>query len=105
VLTRTESGARETEHVWRRQGREITISNAAGRRAVESQGSDVERMLANFRDVVLGKALPGATLEDALDVMRTARRVVEALAAAGAPFDRPNAPRHTLSREMRPGLQ
>ena len=48
----------------------------------------------------LGKAEPGATLDEALDVMRTARRVVDAVAAEGAPFERPNAPKHVASRAV-----
>jgi predicted dehydrogenase len=93
------------ERVWRRQGRETTITDAAGVHAVEREGSDVQRMLANFRDVVLGKAEPGATLEEALDVMRTARGVVNALDAAGAPFERPNAPKHVASRVLQQPFQ
>jgi molybdenum cofactor biosynthesis enzyme MoaA/predicted dehydrogenase len=102
MLSRREAGAPETEETWRRQGRSITIASASGVRRVEAKGSDVERMLASFRDFVLGKAEPAATLDEALEVMRTARRVVDALAAAGAPFERPNAPRHVSSRELHP---
>jgi hypothetical protein len=61
-------------------------------------------MLANFRDVVLGKAEPVTTLEAALAVMQTTRRVIDALAAAGAPFERPTAPRHVASRTSQAGL-
>lgn len=100
VLSRREAGAPESERTWRRQGRSITITGGPGVRPVEPRGSDTERMLASFRDFVLGKTEPGATLDEALDVMRTARRVVEALAAAGAPFERPGAPRHVSSREL-----
>jgi predicted dehydrogenase len=93
------------ERIWRRQGRQITIGDASGVRDVERQGNDVQRMLANFRDVVLGKAKPAATLEEALDVMRTARRAVEAVDAAGAPFERPNAPKHVASRALQQPFQ
>jgi MoaA/NifB/PqqE/SkfB family radical SAM enzyme/predicted dehydrogenase len=93
------------ERIWRRQGRQITIGDASGVRDVERQGNDVQRMLANFRDVVLGKAEPAATLEEALDVMRTARRAVEAVDAAGAPFERPNAPKHVASRALQQPFQ
>src|SRR5205823_4391144 len=104
VLSRRDADAPEDEHVWRRQGRTTTIRTAAGVRAVEGRGSDVQRMLANFRDCILGVAPAGATLEEAIDVMRTARRVVEAVAAAGAPFERPNAPHHTASRALQPAF-
>jgi molybdenum cofactor biosynthesis enzyme MoaA/predicted dehydrogenase len=100
LLTRCEGNV-GGERTWRRQGRIITITDAAGVRPVEAAGNDVERMLANFRDVVLGEAAPGASLDEAIDVMRTARRVVDAVAAAGAPFERPSAPKHVAS----PALQ
>ncbi len=105
ALGRRETDSAAGERVWRRQGRAVTITDAAGVRAVESDGNDVQRMLANFRDVLLGKAEPGATLDEALDVMRTARRVVEAVAAEGAPFERPNAPKHVASRAVQQPFQ
>ncbi len=104
-LARRELDAPDSERVWRRQGRSITITSAGGVRPIESDGNDVQRMLANFRDVVLGKAEPGATLDEALDIMRTARRVVEAVEAAGAPFERPNAPKHVASRAVQQPFQ
>ena len=105
ALGRREIDSAAGERVWRRQGRVVTITDAAGVRAVESDGNDVQRMLANFRDVLLGKAEPGATLDEALDVMRTARRVVDAVAAEGAPFERPNAPKHVASRAVQQPFQ
>ncbi len=97
VLVRREAGAAVGERTWRRQGRVITIADSLGVRPVEAAGNDVQRMLANFRDVVLGRAQPGASLDEAIDVMRTARRVVDAVAGAGAPFERANAPKHVAS--------
>src|SRR5262249_13406183 len=99
-LARRTDGAPDSERVWRRQGRATTIADAAGVRTVEPRGSDVERMLAHFRDVVLGKSTPGITLDEAIDAMRTPRLAVEAVGAAGAPFERPNAPRHVSSRAL-----
>jgi len=61
-------------------------------------------MFAQFRDVVLGTAAPVTTLENAVDVMRTAQRAIDALAAAGAPFERPNAPKHVASRQLQTPL-
>jgi MoaA/NifB/PqqE/SkfB family radical SAM enzyme/predicted dehydrogenase len=90
-----------TEREWRRSGREVTIREGAAVRTVESRGSDAACMLANFRDVVLGTAPPATTLDDALDVMRTAAAAVDAIAAAGAPFERRTAPRHVASPELR----
>jgi predicted dehydrogenase len=105
ALARRAANGGNDERVWRRQGREITITDSAGVHAVEREGNDVQRMLANFRDVVLGKAEPGATLEQALDVMRTARRVVDSVDEAGAPFERPNAPKHVASRVLQQPFQ
>ncbi|MBX3024572.1 radical SAM protein [bacterium] len=96
--------AADGELVWRRQGREVTLTDAAGAHPVERQGNDVERMLTNFRDVVLGAAAPAATLTEALDAMRTAGRIVAALAAAGAPFERATAPKHVASRALQQPL-
>jgi len=104
VLTCRDGEGAERERTWRRQGRLLTIADAAGVRAIEPRGSDVERMLVGFRDVVLGHAEPAATIDEAIDIMKTARAIVEAVAAAGAPFDRPNAPRHHASRGLQPSL-
>lgn len=100
TFTRGVAGDPGGERTWRRQGRDITISDGGVLRAVERRGSDVQRMLENFRDVVLGSAQPVATVEDAPDIMRTALRVVEAIAAAGAPFERATAPKHVSSRGL-----
>jgi hypothetical protein len=104
-LARRSIDAPQDERIWRRQGREITLTDAAGVHAVERRGNDVQLMLENFRDVVLEKAEPGASLEEALDVMRTARRVVDAVDAAGAPFERPTAPKHVASRALQQPFQ
>jgi molybdenum cofactor biosynthesis enzyme MoaA/predicted dehydrogenase len=104
VLVRRDLDRSDSEHVWHRQGRAVSIANSVGVRAIAAQGNDIECMLANFRDVVLGKAEPVTTLAAALAVMQTARRVIDALAAAGAPFEHPNAPRHVASRILQAGL-
>jgi predicted dehydrogenase len=104
-LARRSIDTPQDERIWRRQGREITITDAKGVRPVERRGNDVQLMLENFRDVVLGKAEPGATTDEALDVMRTARRVVDAVEAAGAPFERPTAPKHVASRALQQPYQ
>ena len=104
-VLRVQCGDDEESRVeWRRRDRAVSVADAQGTRAVESRGSDVERMLVNFCDVVLGEAEPATTLAAAVDVMSTARRVIEAVEAAGAPFDRRNAPRHVASRELRQPL-
>ena len=83
---------------WRRQGREVSVTRTGSTRALESQGSEAELMLAHFRDVVIGQAKPLATPQQALDIQRTVSACIEALEAMGVPFDRPNAPKHVSSR-------
>jgi hypothetical protein len=104
VVSREDLDRSGSAQVWRRQGRAVSISSGAGVRAVEAQGNDIQCMLANFRDVVLGKVPPPTTLQAALEVMQTTRRVIDALAGAGAPFERPTAPRHVASRALQSGL-
>ena len=104
ILSVRERAAPATSRTWRRSGRDTTIDFGGTTRPVESSGSDIECMLANFRDVILGNAEPAATLDDAIDVMRTARAVVDALSEAGTPFERPNAPRHVASRSLQQGM-
>jgi predicted dehydrogenase/MoaA/NifB/PqqE/SkfB family radical SAM enzyme len=82
---------------WRRAGRELTVRVDDRDVSPRGGGSDKERMLGHFRDVVLGRERPLVTPAEALDVMRAARRAIEALDAAGAPFDRPNAPKHVAN--------
>ena len=108
VVARRDLDAAQSEQVWRRQGRSLSITSAAGVRDVEARGNDAERMLENFRDTVLGTCEAGATLDEAIEVIQTAQAVVDAVEAAGAPFDRPDAPVHVASRAARhvgPGLQ
>lgn len=100
-----ERGDATHEVRWRRQGPSITITEGGVARPVERRGNDVQRMLANFRDVVLGAAEPAATVDEAVDIMRTAHAVVDAVAAAGAPFERPNAPVHVASRALQQPFQ
>jgi hypothetical protein len=100
VVAVREDGVPDSELTWRRHGRNTSIQTATGVRAVERHGNDVQNMLARFRDFVLGTGAPAATLEEAIDVMRTARNIVEALEAAGAPFDRVTAPRHVKSPSL-----
>jgi len=101
-LVGTTSGGRET--VWRRSGPAVSITSDGRSRPVESSGNDVERMLANFRDVVLGKAQPATDLGAAIDVMRTAKAAIEALEESGAPFERRGAPKHVASRSLQAGI-
>ncbi len=93
------------ERTWRRQGPTITIADQTGVREVERRGNDVQRMLANFRDFVLGDAEPAATIDESIEIMRTAQNVVEAFAAAGAPFKRATAPKHVATRPAQQPFQ
>jgi hypothetical protein len=83
---------------WKRAGREVTILAGTTPVPVRHEGGEHELMIGHFRDVVLGRKAPKTTAQDALDLMRAGRLCIEALDAAGAPFDRPNAPKHVASK-------
>ncbi|MFT3769685.1 MAG: radical SAM protein [Minicystis sp.] len=100
TLTRKRSAVEAPATTWRRSGPATTLRIDDREVPVPREGNDLARMLAHFRDVVLGKVKPLVSPQDALDVMRAARAAIEALDAAGAPFDRPNAPRHVASPMM-----
>ncbi len=87
----------EPEMLWRRAGREVSLRVRGADASVPREGSDLSRMLAHFREVVRGRAEPLVTPTDGLEALRAARAAVEALEAAGAPFDRAEAPRHVAS--------
>lgn len=99
-LARRRRGADASTMSWRRSGPVTSLRIDAREVPVARDGNDVERMLAHFRDVVLGKAEPLVSPRQALDVMRAARAAVDALGAVGAPFERPDAPRHVASPEL-----
>jgi cyclic pyranopterin phosphate synthase len=103
-LSRTVPGEPVVEMTWRRSGGSTTLATATSVRPVPSDGNDSVRMLARFRDLVLGKDGLYATAPEALAVMRATRLVLEALEAAGAPFDRSKAPKHVASKEFRPAF-
>ncbi len=100
LFTRLAQPAVSPAFVWRRAGATTSLRRGDRDLPVPRDGSDLERMLAHFRDVVLQRAEPFVTPDEALDVMRAARLAVAALESAGAPFDRPNAPRHVASTAL-----
>lgn len=99
-LSRRARAADPPAMTWRRAGPVTSLRIGDADVAVPRAGSDVERMLAHFRDVVLGKATPRVSAAQALDVMRGVSAALDALDAAGAPFDRAHAPRHVASAEL-----
>lgn len=99
-LSRRAHAASPPAMTWRRAGSVTSLRIDDADVAVPRDGNDLERMLAHFRDVVLGKATPRVSAAEALDVMRATRLAIDALDAAGAPFDRANAPRHVASAEL-----
>ena len=54
-------------------------------------------MFAAFRAAIRDGTPPPVSARDGVEVMRTTRRIVDALEAAGAPFTRATAPRHAAS--------
>lgn len=98
------TSGRGSERAWRREGRQTTLAVDGHERVVERAGNDTERMLRQFRDIVLGSATQEApSAEEGLWVMRTVRQLLESLERAGAPFIRPNAPKHVASRALASG--
>lgn len=85
---------------WRRAGRDVTLDTGAGREPIERTGSDIESMLAAFRDAVRGDATPPVDPADGAEVMAITARIMDALDAAGAPFKRAASPRHAASRSL-----
>jgi MoaA/NifB/PqqE/SkfB family radical SAM enzyme/predicted dehydrogenase len=94
------TGAGQTTRWWR-TGREVGLEVGAERREVPRGGGELTCMVAAFRDAVLGTTPPAASAGEALDAQRAAKAVIEALATAGAPFDRVGAPRHVASPALR----
>lgn len=86
---------------WRRRGRVIAVERNGKVQTGHGEGSEISRMLVAFRDLVLGRDSRGATAEQALSVMRTCDVVLEALEAAGAPFQRAGRPKHVASPSLR----
>jgi molybdenum cofactor biosynthesis enzyme MoaA/predicted dehydrogenase len=99
-LTRRLPGV-QSELVWYRSGGATSLTHAGVSEAIPHDGSDIERMLVQFRDLLLNQADPATTTAEALQVMQATALALDAIAAAGAPFDRAQAPRHFASRELR----
>ena len=97
LLVRRARAADAPAMTWRRVGPTTSLRLGDRDVGVPRAGNDVERMLAHFCDVVLGKVTPRVTAAEALEVMRATRAAIAALDEAGAPFDRVNAPRHVAS--------
>jgi molybdenum cofactor biosynthesis enzyme MoaA/predicted dehydrogenase len=85
---------------WRRAGRDTVVVTGTREEPVPPTASDLERMLVRFHDAALGEVAPGVTVAEAVEVMSTARVAIEALAQAGAPFDRPQGPKHVASKSL-----
>lgn len=83
--------------LWRRAGRDVSLRVHGAEVAVAREGSDLARMLAHFREVVRGRAAPLVTPSDGLHALSATHAAIAALDAAGAPFDRAEAPRHVAT--------
>jgi predicted dehydrogenase/molybdenum cofactor biosynthesis enzyme MoaA len=96
ITTTTDRG----EVAWRRVGREASLVEYGRNVPLERRGNDLELMLGAFAAAVLGQSQVPVTPDEALCVMQTNRALLDALAAAGAAFERPNAPKHVQSRAL-----
>ena len=105
ALARRGGGASGGERVWRRQGRQITISDANGRARGRTAG---QRRAAHARQLPRRRSRQGRARRDA---RRGARRDAHGATRrrgrrpAGAPFERPNAPKHVASRALQQPFQ
>ncbi|MBK7859941.1 MAG: radical SAM protein [Archangiaceae bacterium] len=86
---------------WVRAGRQVTLTRGSVSTPVEQAGSDLELLLAAFREQVLGRAAVAIGVAEAVEVMRDVAAALEALERAGLPFARPNAPVHVRSTAFR----
>lgn len=84
--------------IWRRRGPHTHLELEGVARDAPRSGSDVQRMLAHFRDVALGDDASKITLAEGLRVLVAVHATLDALDAAGAPFERAESPRHARSR-------
>lgn len=107
VTIRFDASAEETSldvdvggHRWARRGRRVTVDDVP----LEVSSGAEEAMVAAFRDAALEGADPPVPLGSGAAIEAAARAVCEALEAAGAPLDRPGAPKHSrASTNPRPG--
>lgn len=93
--------ARAEEHpraAWRRRGPHAHTELDGVEITAPRSGSDVQRMLAHFRAVALGEETSKITLAEGLRVLVAVHAALDALDAAGAPFERAESPRHARSR-------
>lgn len=90
---------------WRMVGGRVETDVAATGAVLDATGawSPLSRMLAHFREVVLGREAPRTDLSQALALRRTVALALAALAHGGAPFERVQAPRHVASRALSSG--
>ncbi len=90
--------------VWKRQGPRVTLQRRSEAPVtLAGEGGEHARMLANFRDVVLGKAVPAGTLRDAVDVKRLTNEAIDRLVERRVPFDAQHAPKRVASRSLARG--
>jgi molybdenum cofactor biosynthesis enzyme MoaA/predicted dehydrogenase len=83
----------------------VAVTDGAGEvrswaRTGASSRRDQARMLALFRDAALGRATAEPSLEEAARAVKSARALLDALEAAGAPLGRAEAPKHVASRSL-----
>lgn len=101
ALTTSRDGSDAPLASWLRRGRSVWLSVGDRTEQRSAEGSDLERMLAAFRDVVLGRRGLPVTIEEAVRVLVDVQAILGALSSGGAPFDRPAA----LRRASSPGLR
>jgi hypothetical protein len=99
VLTIRRTGDGGARATWERRPGGIRVEGDVADHD-EREGGEMERLVAEFRDVVLGGRGPRVGVDSAVTAMAGAFAFVDALERAGAPFESATAPRHAAS----PGL-
>ena len=84
--------------VWCRRGREITLDRGDGPTPLERTGSEIDAMLAALGASSTGDGARLVGLDEGVAALRLAQDMCDALAPA---LDRPGAPRHAASPDLR----
>ncbi len=84
---------------WSRRGADISLDTGDGPAEPPRHGNDTDNMMRAFRDAVAGTP-PPTRARDGVEVMIATRRLLDALAEAGAPLVNPARPKHAASRKL-----
>lgn len=91
---------------WLRSGQSVHVgrlhAGSWSMAPVSRSVSEHANMLRHFQAVIRGDTAQKVSLSHAVQVKQTVAAIMVALGSAGAPFQRPEAPRHVASRDLAP---